>query len=260
MERQSVTSRFKDGRVIAVFIGCLFAGFLIGMLIFSPPWHLPLAWGDIPTWITGIATAVLAVFAIVTVWYARQAFLKQSQEVSDQAAMLQLQSEQLAEQRKINKLQAEDLGESLKERARLRELAEREQADKVGLRMSSGPFPNYSLADVAGFDVRIGEPVHMAVVSNESRRPIRNVVCKYGYDTAVIVGRLADRQRGTSGESPGLFETMPLHTDVVIRGGQTYGFAFEIVSNPVPISEPPSGWHGSPTTPACTGNSMRTCT
>jgi hypothetical protein len=31
--------------------------------------------------LTAIATAVLAVFAIITAWYARRAFLKQSQEV-----------------------------------------------------------------------------------------------------------------------------------------------------------------------------------
>ncbi len=41
---------------------------------------------------TAVATAILAVFAIVTAWYARKAFLKQSQEVSDQASMLEIQS------------------------------------------------------------------------------------------------------------------------------------------------------------------------
>ncbi len=41
---------------------------------------------------TAVATAVLAVFAIVTAWYARKAFLKQSKEVSDQASMLEIQS------------------------------------------------------------------------------------------------------------------------------------------------------------------------
>lgn len=51
------------------------------------------------TQLTAVATAVLAVFAFVTAWYARRAFLKQSQEVSDQAEMLKVQSEQLTEQR-----------------------------------------------------------------------------------------------------------------------------------------------------------------
>jgi uncharacterized protein YoxC len=33
------------------------------------------------TQLTAIATAVLAVFAIITAWYVRRAFLEQSQEV-----------------------------------------------------------------------------------------------------------------------------------------------------------------------------------
>jgi hypothetical protein len=108
------------------------------MLIFGAPWHLPPAWGDIPTWITGVATAVLAVFAIVTAWYARQAFRKQSQEVGDQASMLKVQSKQLTQQRKINarqtkvlKLQARELRESLDERKREAEQRKIAQAAKV---------------------------------------------------------------------------------------------------------------------------------
>jgi hypothetical protein len=49
-----------------------------------------------------VATAALAVFAILTTIYAVRAFRKQSQEVSEQAEMLKVQSEQLAEQRKVN--------------------------------------------------------------------------------------------------------------------------------------------------------------
>ena len=65
------------------------------------------------TQLTAIATAVLAVFAIVTAWYARWAFLKQSQEVRaierqvqdaqeltrQQAELLRIQSGQLDLQR-----------------------------------------------------------------------------------------------------------------------------------------------------------------
>jgi hypothetical protein len=36
---------------------------------------------EVATWVTGIATAVLAVFAIITAWYARKAFRKQAEEV-----------------------------------------------------------------------------------------------------------------------------------------------------------------------------------
>ena len=48
------------------------------MLIFGSPWHLPPAWGDIPTWITGIATVGLLTGAIITARYAIKAFGKQS--------------------------------------------------------------------------------------------------------------------------------------------------------------------------------------
>ena len=88
---------------------------------------------DLSGEITAIATAVLAAFAIVTGIYAVRAFRKQSQEVSDQASMLQIQSEQLAEQRKVNEeqirvlaLQAAELRESLDERKR--EAVERRNA------------------------------------------------------------------------------------------------------------------------------------
>jgi hypothetical protein len=97
MDRQSHTHRFKDGRIIALCIGCLFVGFLAGLFIFGSPWHLPPAWGDIPTWITGIATTVLAIFAIVTAYYARRAFNKQSQEVD---ALLEDRQRDLAERRR----------------------------------------------------------------------------------------------------------------------------------------------------------------
>ncbi len=90
------------------------------------------------TQISAIATAVLAVFAILTTIYAVRAFRKQSQEVSDQASMLQVQSEQLAEQRKVNAeqigvlaLQAAELRESLEQRQRDADEQRRSQATRV---------------------------------------------------------------------------------------------------------------------------------
>ena len=80
--------------------------------------------------LTAIATVVLAVFAIVTAWYARRAFLKQSEEVRAieqqvtdgqelarqqaellkiQSGQLELQREQLEDQRKASVKQAEVL-------------------------------------------------------------------------------------------------------------------------------------------------------
>jgi hypothetical protein len=80
---------------------------------------------DVSGEITAIATAVLAAFAIVTAWYARRAFIKQSQEVKaierqvkdqeeltrQQAELLRVQSDQLG-------LQREQLDEQRQERRR----------------------------------------------------------------------------------------------------------------------------------------------
>jgi hypothetical protein len=100
---------------------------------------------DLSGEITAIATTVLAVFAIITAWYARKAFLKQSQEVRDQAEMLQVQAERLEtyrkqvdEQHKINatyggvlELQAREIRASLEERKHAAEEERRSQAAKV---------------------------------------------------------------------------------------------------------------------------------
>ena len=111
------------------------------------------------TQLTAVATAVLAVFAIVTAFYARQAFRKQSQEVSAierqvkdqqeltrqqaellkiQSGRLELQGQQLDDQRKASadqaevlKLQADELRESLAARQRAAEEQRKAQASKV---------------------------------------------------------------------------------------------------------------------------------
>jgi hypothetical protein len=111
------------------------------------------------TQLTAIATAVLAVFAIVTAWYARRAFLKQSQEVRAieqqvqdakeltrqqaellkvQSGQLDLQGQQLEDQRQLTckqtpvlELQGQELQESLAERKREAEQRHRAQASRV---------------------------------------------------------------------------------------------------------------------------------
>lgn len=128
----------------------------------SPPGRrstLPGMSVDLSGEITAIAIAVLAVFAIVTAFYARQAFRKQSQEVSVierqvkdqqeltrqqaellkiQSGQLELQRQQLDHQRQVNagqaevlKLQADDLRESLTARQRVAEEQRKAQASKV---------------------------------------------------------------------------------------------------------------------------------
>ena len=97
MERRPDFSWLKDGRVLILCGGCAFAGFLAGMLIFGSPWHLPPAWGDIPTWITAIATVGLLGGAIITAIYAARAFRKQAAEV---AILVEENNRQAAERRR----------------------------------------------------------------------------------------------------------------------------------------------------------------
>ena len=66
MDRNRDLSWLRDWHVLLISSETLFAGFLLGMLVFGSPWHLPPAWGDIPTWITAIATVGLLIGAIIT--------------------------------------------------------------------------------------------------------------------------------------------------------------------------------------------------
>ena len=181
MERKRDLSWLKDWRALILYGGCIFAGFLMGMLIFGSPWHLPPAWGDIPTWITAIATAILAIFAIVTAIYAIRAFREQSREVRDQAEMLRIQSEQLTEQRAINAeqatvlaLQAEELHASLDERKQEAQMRRRAQAERVFIGQQNSHF-NKDDEDDEDADPE-GQRAAVTVV-NTSDRPI--------YDAAV---------------------------------------------------------------------------
>lgn len=104
------------------------------------------------TQLAAVATAALAVFAIVTAYYAPKAFRSQSKEVSDQAEMLKVQAEMLkvqseqfaeqqeiyAEQIRVLKLQAAELRESLDERKREAEQRRSAQAAKVFMSQDIG--------------------------------------------------------------------------------------------------------------------------
>ena len=49
---------FSDWRVRGLIGIALVTGFLIGLLVFGKPWHLPPDWGDIPTWLLVAGAAV----------------------------------------------------------------------------------------------------------------------------------------------------------------------------------------------------------
>jgi hypothetical protein len=133
--------------------------------------------------VTAVATAMLAVFAVVTAIFAIKAFGKQSQEVRDQAAMLKVQSDQLAAQRdqlrdqqalnarqtEVLELQAHELRESLDARKRQADERRRTQAEQVFTRVDR---PGATPADIPG-----GASYQIAVhVKNASAQPIRGVM------------------------------------------------------------------------------------
>jgi hypothetical protein len=150
--------------------------------------------------LTAIGTVVLAVFAIVTARYARNAFREQSREVAaieqqvkdgqevtrQQAELLKLQSEQLelqrrqledqqatnAEQAKVLRLQAVELQESLDERKRQAEREHSYQARLVFL--TEEPFGGRSSGQTAGGIRGIGtrSPSVTATAHNTSDQPV----------------------------------------------------------------------------------------
>lgn len=58
VKRDHEDSLLRDRRVHGLIAVSLLFGFLIGMVFFGQPWHLPPDWGDVPTWLlVGLAAA-----------------------------------------------------------------------------------------------------------------------------------------------------------------------------------------------------------
>jgi hypothetical protein len=189
---------FKDWRVRGLAAGCLVTGFVVGMVIFGQPWHLPPAWGDIPTWF-------LAIGAAITAWYAVQAYSKQSREVEaieqqvrdgqevarQQSELLRLQSEQLevqrqqlSDQRLLNErqsevlqLQADELRESLQERKR--EAERNIKRDKLmDAQLAEAGARTALERRRQAENIELDFMYSTGRVANNSRRPVTDVTCK----------------------------------------------------------------------------------
>jgi hypothetical protein len=118
------------------------AGFLLGMLIFGAPWHLPANWGDVPTWLL----VALGVLAGATGLYQFSVFVRNNAEET------------------TRNIKRDDLLDRQLAEANSRALSEqRRQAEDVE-------------ADwVAGAALEGG---YMAHVTNNSRRPVTNITCR----------------------------------------------------------------------------------
>jgi hypothetical protein len=72
-------SWLKDWRVWGLGAACLVIGFLIGLIIFGEPWHLPPAWGDIPTWLLAIGAGIGTGLALMQLRDLRQQIAKDAE-------------------------------------------------------------------------------------------------------------------------------------------------------------------------------------
>jgi hypothetical protein len=182
------------------------------------------------TQLTAAATAVLAVFAIVTAYYARKAFRSQSKQVSGQGEMLKVQSDQLGEQRAINALQAKDLEASLEERERLRRITEREQASAISFYWWPANEVLILRQPLAG-----PEPgISVLVIDNGSNRRIVNAACRAEPSGGAGL-TLAAEETGqlTADHEISNFRALlnrPAEGSAVplIRGGLKYGFLLRL--------------------------------
>lgn len=133
------------------------------------------------TWFTAIATGILAIFAVVTAWYARKAFREQSEEVRTLKAQLEDQEGLNAKQTPVLELQAKELQESIEERRRDRAEKERRQAIQVAAWMlveqeDERGRHEVDLDDFSAFDdasMRV-----YGIVQNASDEPIWDVIVK----------------------------------------------------------------------------------
>jgi hypothetical protein len=172
LSRLNGIRRSPKPALVAVSLALLIAA----AVVFRHSW----SWGDFPTW-------VLAVGAIITVYYARQAFREQGreltalqQQVEQQAELLKVQSNQFDDQRKVNQeqtkvlgLQAEELEASLTQRKDEAERLRREQANKVAAWF--GPKPD-------GIETAEQGPLEWgAFIQNDSDLPIYNIRASFHF-------------------------------------------------------------------------------
>jgi len=192
------------------------------------------------TQLTAIATAALAAFAIITAWYARRAFLKQSKEVSDQAEMLRVQSsrlglqeQQFEEQRTINRKRDELLDKQIRESEQRARTFDRQQAEAIDLK------PGSTMRPVPGYDLESKGRVHDADVANASPRPIRNITCRIeaspgaGLQEARLAGVFFTIPEITFSGGPvrparRALETAETPTIPLLRAGETGSFVFAV--------------------------------
>lgn len=134
------------------------------------------------TLLTAVATAVLAVFAVVTAWYARKAFQKQSQEVRAIEQQVSDQEELTAKQAGLLEVQAGQLKLQQQQFDQQQEDRRLDQASRVFMWTETGPNPAISQVQRA---TTPGAYEMAAVhVKNTSEQPVHDLFVSWRKGTA----------------------------------------------------------------------------
>lgn len=94
VKRNRESSLLRDRRVQGLIGLSLLVGFLIGMVFFGKPWHLPPNWGDVRTWLLVVLAGVAAWVGFVQLRILRNQI---AEEVESNKKRDELMDKQLAE-------------------------------------------------------------------------------------------------------------------------------------------------------------------
>lgn len=131
---------------------------------------------EVAMWVTAAATVVLAAFAVVTAWFARKAFLKQSEEVAAIEQQVSDQKDLAASQAEMLGLQAGELRRAAAERDR--EALERRRAQAAGVYV----WEASTQAEVGGH--AIPELTVEVYIRNRSEQPVYDLRVEWHILTA----------------------------------------------------------------------------
>jgi hypothetical protein len=163
-------SWLRERRVLAFGIVCAAAGFLLALLIFGEPWHLPPNWGDIPTWLTVLVGAIAAWFVYGQLEQQAQAIREEFNRNANRDKLLAGQLAELADREKSR---------------------QREQASHIILTKGAISVKPRPEDDIYGEYERGAS----FMVANNSHRPIRHVKCRLILDGRTIeAGSFAERR------------------------------------------------------------------
>ncbi len=205
------------------------------------------------TLITAIATGVLALFAIVTAWYARRAFLKQSREVAAIEQQVSDQKELTARQADLLRLQGEQLDLQRRQFDQEQHRRRRDQASRIFVWTETGTNPAVNQAQ------RVTTPgnydVVIAYVQNTSQEPIYDLTISWRQGVArwsepthlpvLLPGPLQDFMRSLPDELPPGIDRSVFSAVVIFRDRDQVwwrtrpGGKFEELE---PGAEPPHSW------------------